>query len=163
MGNRERIVFLGPDGHVAIINPVEPIQPPESVEEWLNRVASRAISVNPNLTGYVRVDTLDVDDFPTNRRFRNHWRFAEKKVHADRAGAMRQIMDEVRTARDVELEKSDEEKLKLDEIGSAKQKKDHAAYRQKLRDFPVVVETEIAGMNVEALEIYVPNFPEKPQ
>lgn len=162
MVHRERIVLLGPDGRVAIINPVEPIQPPESVEEWLDRVTARAISVNPNLTGYVRVAVLDVSRFPTTRRFRNVWSYIAGTVYVDEILARKQLLTEVRVLRDAALRESDHEKAKLDEIGTAEQRKSLAEYRQALRDIPAAVAEEIALLSTAAMEAYKPRLPEKP-
>lgn len=184
MGHRERIVFQAPDGSIAIVNPVEPIQVPESVEAWLDRVAARAVNASiprrdPEketqaeyraridrlkasgeiLAGYARVAVRDVDEFPKSRRFRDLWRHIGGHVYTDEVLAREKLLAELRDARDAALLASDHEKTKLDEIGTEKELAALADYRQSLRDLPAVVEAELAGYSLDQLERYQPLLP----
>ena len=187
MTNRERIVFQHPDGSLAIVNPVEPIQPPESVEAWLDRIAARAVAASiprpkenePEweylvrinslkvtgeiLAGYTRIATLDVADFPATRRFRNAWRYdGNGKVRTAPVAATAMILTEVREDRDLALKTSDSERMRLEDVGTKEQKQALAAYRQLLRDLPAVVEAELANLPIADLETFKPSLPAKP-
>lgn len=158
----ERIVLQCVDGSIAIINPVEPLILPESIEAYLDRIEAHAVSANPALSGSVRVSVIDASRFPS-RRFRNCWRVVGGAVAPDDRLVKKQIMSEVRAARDKLLKASDNEKMKLDDIGTEEEKKEMAEYRKTLRDFPATIEQQVNLMTVEQLETFQPKLPEKPE
>lgn len=79
------------------------------------------------------------------------------------AGARQQVLDEVRQERNRRLLASDQEKNRLDDVGSAEQKAALATYRQALRDLPVSVLAELAALVSAAdLAAYAPTWPAAP-
>jgi hypothetical protein len=157
--HRERIIFQGPDGSLAVVTPVESIRIPESVEAFINRVAARAAAVDPSLAGYTRIAVVDVSRLPATRRFRDQWRHIGGQVYTDEVLARAKLLAELRTARDAALLASDHEKTKLDEIGTEEERAALATYRQSLRDLPAVVSAEITAMTLAELTDYKPSLP----
>lgn len=148
------------DGAVFRSIPMEPPLQGEPESMWLDRVALRAQAADPQLADCVRLDRAGVDaaDLPT-RRFRDCWRHAGGVVVVDVSLARAQVLAEVRRERNARLDASDREKARLDEIGTAEQRTALAAYRQKLRDLPAAVTTEVASLDADALAAYAPRWP----
>ncbi len=170
------LIYSLPDGSVREVF-VEP-KPQLKPEEWdqhLTRVELRELLANhgpqPGEAAHeCLARALDsIKDYPRTRIkksdlpsdiFRNCWRETKKGVvEVDLSMAREQVMREVRTERDQRLAASDGVMMKLIETGSDKDKAAMTRYRQQLRDLPSVVQTEIQLLNIEALEVYAPEWP----
>ncbi len=136
----------------------------ETEDEYHDRIAARALEcdasiADPVLDGATRLPAIDAEQLP-DRRFRQSWRADKSAVAIDLPAAKAQILEEVRAERNKLLDKSDMTKLKLDEIGSAKEKQDVLTYRQALRDLPAVAATAIdAAKSVDELLAVKPAMP----
>jgi hypothetical protein len=112
----------------------------ESDEQFLRRIAK--IVVPPGVSWRI----VGAHQLPASRRiFRDAWRESGSgDIVVDMHVARRFVLNGVRNARNEKLEETDGEKSRLDEIGTPAQRERHAEYRQALRDFPKVIESQIS-------------------
>jgi hypothetical protein len=152
------IVWTRPDGGLSVFH-VAPKsrRQGETLAQWINRLIAKVVPADA--TG-VRMDD---DTALPSRRFRECWRSVAGTVAIHLASARLQVLAELRRERNARLARSDGEKARLDEIGTAEQKESLRAYRQALRDLPVAVAAEVEAIaDAAALEAYQPTWPVEP-
>ena len=148
------ILWAKPSGDIRVTRPNPRQRLPEEPEgQWLDGIALRTQAANPDLADCTRLPDCLLHQLP-GRRFRNCWRHDGGAVKPDAALARQQLLAEVREERDRRLTASDGDKHRLDDIGTATQKRALADYRQALRDLPAVVENRLSMMTVAELEAY---------
>lgn len=146
----KRIIYTRTDGGVSVVIPMDadrrqveaepardatpdkPAAPavmrPETDEEFLKRVANRAV---PAGTQYRVVNAGDV---PTDRTFRDAWQDSYGKLTVDMAKAREIHRDRLRAQRVDKLEALDIEYTKADAAGNVVLKASIEKKRQELRD-----------------------------
>jgi len=128
----KRIIYTRPDGGVSIVVPT-----PEFIASFLTEtevmVAVQKTSVPVDA---IDVETVEVLDIPTDRAFRDAWIKKVGGVEVDMAKARSIHMNQIRKARDVELEKSDVPFMRALEAGDAEAQSRIAGEKQTLRDIP---------------------------
>ncbi len=157
-----RIVWQFADNSLAITTPVGQPNPGESETQWLDRLANNLRTALPEYNAATRLANVDHTAIP-NRRFRTAWRFAGGAVGVSLAAARALRVAELRDDRDKRLALSDALRLKYDDIGTAQQKSDIAAYRQALRDVTTTIQADIAAIStVAGLVAYDAPWPATP-
>lgn len=128
----------------------------ETIPEFLTRVENRNKPSNTMIRRTLK------QNLPS-RRFRESWRWNGTQIDVGIPLAKAQILAEVRQKRNQKILESDSDRARLEDIGTAQQKQDLANYRQALRDFPAVVQQDLAPMTTVAeLQAYTPNYPVAP-
>lgn len=146
----KRIIYRE-DGGVSVIIPApKSRQKGESEAKWLKRVFSKA---TPEGVKFKDVDTA-INPLP-NRRFRNAWSKGPEGLEVNLIKAKKQVMSELRTARDKELFKTDGLMVRASEIGGQKEVDTLKSYRRKLRDLPATIGVE-AITSVDELQAEYP-------
>jgi hypothetical protein len=147
------IVWEREDGGVSVTHPAPNARKEgETDEQFLDRI--RLKDVPDGKPFHVqRKESLP------SRRFRNAWTRTSDGIEIDTPRARGLLVAEVRAERNRRLAETDTDKSRIDEIGTPQEQKAIKDKRQKLRDLPAVVESEIATLTVEQLEAYQPAWP----
>jgi hypothetical protein len=148
----QRVVYVNPDGSVAVAKVVNASTFAAQVEAPLLRAGARRV--------YEPTATEPLPD----RRWRGCWRLGENgAVAVDMPLARAQRMAEIRAERERRLAASDGLMLRAQEQGHLAEAEALRVYRQTLRDLPkelAAAKTLEALETPEALGAFEPNWPE---
>lgn len=144
----KRIVYTRPDGGVSVVVPAT---------DYLEEVYIKSIPADAT-----NVHECLASDIPASRAFRDAWKqAADKSLEVDMPKARIMVTDQVRAERDKRLVAEDVAYMRADELGNAAEKQKVKTKKQKLRDLPDTIQSELASIDkAEQLEVWQPSWPE---
>lgn len=146
----KRVMYMLPDGSMAIFNPAwQDRKPGETEDEQLARAMKKAIP--PTATNIQIIDKALV---PTDRTFRGAWRVGAGKIDFDMNHCREIHKEKMRQARAKILTKLDVEYLRADERNDSATKAQIAAKKQELRDVTSSPQIESAGTPEELKAVW---------
>lgn len=154
MTNR-RIIVRKPDETVEILIPAN-----EYVQELINNGMTEEEAVdfikNKDIESGLETKKLDVSEISTDRRYRNCWKWETSKANKigiDMVKAKAQFMSKMRETRNKELQETDAEMVRINEIGGPQEISDLKKRRQSLRDIPQNWQAQVdAAVTTEDLD-----------
>lgn len=149
--NDLRVLWTLPDGSVSVTTLIETAKDGESNDDFFERVVSKSQPVDGVYAGVIAASDLPA------REFRAAWRVSQFKLVIDTTEAKKIIISRVRKDRDRLLRESDADAIHAMESG--KPDKDLAEYRQKLRELPATLMTQLDSLDNKKLRKFKPVFP----
>ena len=152
----KRIIYTRPDGGVSVVCPT-----PEFMSRFENE--SEAISVlrEKNVpTDATNIQECNVDDLPSRGSFRAAWTQTGDAQTVDMGKARAIKTDQIRPERNKKLAALDIDYIRADEAGNTDKKQSIATVKQKLRDLPETIQSDLNALDTpDALEKFTPTWP----
>lgn len=154
MTNR-RIVVRKPDETVEILIPAD-----DYVQELINSGMTEEEAIdfikNKDIESGLETKKVDVSEISTDRRYRNCWKWETRKankIDVDMVKAKAQFMSKMREIRNKELQETDEEMSRINEIGTTQEISELKTRRESLRDIPQNWQAQVdAAVTTEDLD-----------
>lgn len=152
----KRIIYTRPDGGVSVVCPT-----PEFMSSFENE--SEAISAlrEKNVPAdATNIKECNVADLPHRDSFRSAWTQTGDTPTVDMAKARVIKTDQIRPERNKRLADLDVTYLRADEAGDTATKEKIAVQKQKMRDLPATIQSDLNALNTpEELESFTPTWP----
>jgi len=140
-----RIIYTQEAGSIAVVIPTL---------EFIASNGDITVLAAKSVPKGVDYEVIPVDAIPTDRYFRNAWRWGNG-IEIDRAHAEKIHLDNLRKVRDEKLKEMDIEYQKSLEFRDDVKMNAVAAKKKKLRDMPT--DTDFTGMSLDEIKEFMPD------
>ena len=140
------------DGIARIMESQDSVDPSNEIKKWHPDDQAKVTSVRE----------ISESDIPVNRTvaLRNAWEDDGTNITVNLEKARVNKTDEIRPERNSRLAELDVAYIRADEAGDADKKQAIATVKQKLRDIPQTIQSELNALdNPDALENFTPTWP----
>jgi len=140
------------DGTARIMEAQDSVDPLDEIKKWHPDDQAKVTSVRE----------INESDIPVNRTvaLRNAWEDDGSNITVNLSKARVNKTDEIRPERNKKLATLDVDYIRADEAGDADKKQSIAVIKQKLRDLPETIQSELNALDTpDALEKFTPTWP----